>query len=107
MMGRGVKRGMSCDIKAERWPAAISCLAEVQAAASSDGRSSAVADMGSWGNGANAERQSVPHLGDRLIEDHDSSPRVRCYVAGKNFEQSGFPGSIVSHQSMNFRGQEF
>jgi len=32
---------------------------------------------------------------------------VRHCVAGKNFQQSGFPGSIVSHQSMNSRGQEF
>jgi hypothetical protein len=33
---------------------------------------------------------------DRSIEDHD-------FIHGK----AGFPGSIVSHQSMNSRGQEF
>jgi hypothetical protein len=45
----------------------------------------------------------VPHLGDGLITHHDFTPGG-YYVASKNFEQRGFPSSILSCQSMDLPG---
>ena len=44
-------------------------------------------------------------MGDSLIANHDFA-LGRYDEAGKNFEQRGFPGSILSRQSMDFAGLE-